>query len=245
MQKRMELVKNVPKSWLTILSLATVLLVMSWSTVAQASDDKDGAVASIEVTTSKDVLQDEVRVVMGTRLTGQSAGAVNQALGAALKQARVGLQVAGDVRISSGGFSTFPSYDKDGKVIEWAGNADLVIVSKNLEGVSAVIEHLGTSLAISSIQFSLSDQTRREQQALLMQSLADEFVERATITTKAFGFHGYRVMALDFVNQDQVSPRPLMMRAAAPMLDGVGPVVSLEPSMTSVEVSVIAKIHLH
>lgn len=225
-----------------VLGLVLGLLVLT-APLAHASKD-DSAVATISASASKEVVQDEVRVVMGTRVSAASAAEANQRLSQALTQARDGLQSKSSVMISSGNFSAFPSYDKDGKVTGWAGNASLVVSGQDLEAVAAVIEHLGKSLAVSSIEFSLSQSARQAYEKSLIEDLAQAFKERATVTAQAFGFKRYEVVALDFAGADMGS-RPMMQRmAAAPMMADAGPPVTLEPSMTAVEVSVIGRIRL-
>ncbi len=220
-----------------------VVIMLTATTLVQAGQ-KEAATATIQASATQEVMQDAVRVVMGTRVTGASAAEVNQALSEALSQARAGLKVADSVQVSSGNFSAFPSYDKEGKLIGWGGNASLVIDSQNLQGVSAAIEHLGRSLAVSSIQFSLSDTARKAHEKTLMQDLANEFKERATLAAQAFGFDGYEVMALDFGRAD-MGLRPGMQRMmATPMMADAGPQVTLEPSSTVVEISVVGRVRL-
>lgn len=209
------------------------------------ADAADGflPVATIQASASKEVLQDQVQVVMGTRVTAQTAGQANQMLTEALAQSRQGLEVPAGVLISSGRFSTFPAYDKEGVVTGWAGTASLVIDSEDLQAVAAVIEYLGKSLAVSSIQFSLSASVRQATEQALMQDLAQTFGQRASVAARAFGFEAYDLMALDFDRADMAS-RPMMRMASAPMMADAGPAVSLEPSMTTVEISVVGQIQL-
>lgn len=202
--------------------------------------------ATIEVSASKEVLQDQVRVVFSAQANGSTAAEVNRKLSEALDQARAGYVMPAGVEASTGGFNVYLDYGKDNKPQGWIGQASLVVNSQNLESVSAVIEHLGKSLAISSVQFSLSRQARQEQEKSLMQDLAQELGQRAGLAAQAFGFKGFEIVALDFTGRGDFTPRPMMQRvAAAPMLEGAGPVVSLEPSMTAVEVSVTGQIRLH
>jgi predicted secreted protein len=225
-------------------------LLLAASSVAHAAGDgsghKNGAMATIEVSAAKEVLQDQVRVVFSAQAVGSTAAEVNRKLSDALNQARANFKIPAAVELSTGGFSVYLDYGKDNKPKGWAGRASLVVDSKALESVSLVIEHLGQSLAISSVQFSLSRDARREQQNLLMQDLAAEFAARAALAAQAFGFSGYHVVALDFTDGADFSARPTMQRmVAAPLMADAGPAVTLEPSMTSVEISVKGQIGLH
>lgn len=229
-------------------ALVAVMVGLTPATVQAADKDKSkgGAKATIEVSASKEVLQDQVRVVFSAQASGATAADVNRQLSEALNKARSGFEMPQGIEVSTGGFNVYLDYGKDNKPQGWIGRASLVVNSQNLESVSAVIEHLGKSLAVSSVQFSLSRQARQAQEKSLMQDLAQELGQRAGLAAQAFGFKGYEIMALDFTGRGDFSPRPMMQRvAAAPMLEGAGPVVSLEPSMVTVEVSVTGQIRLH
>ena len=226
----------------------SVVCWLSWPLPAHATERLEGdqgALATIEVSTSREVLQDQVRVVFSAQAAGSSAADVNRKLSDALSQARANFTVPEGIEVSTGGFNVYVDYGKDNKPRGWTGRASLVIDSQNLESVSAVIEHFGKSLAVSSVQFSLSRKARRAQEKALMQDLASEFGERANLATQAFGFKQFEIIALDFTEGAGFAPRSVTQRiAAAPMMVQAGPSVSLEPSMTTVEISVVGQIRL-
>lgn len=242
------------RSALVLMLMVLLTMAIFWLPVAHASENGkrdsgeksvDGALATIEVSASKEILQDEVRVVFATQASGSSAADVNRSLSAALDQARAGYTIPGGVDVSTGGFNVYLDYGKDNKPKGWAGRASLVVLSQDLQAVSSVIEHFGKSLAVSSVQFSLSRQARQEQEKALMQDLAKELGQRAGLAAQAFGFKGFEILALDFTGGADFAARPVMQRmASAPMLDSAGPSVTLEPSMTTVEISVTGQIRL-
>ncbi|UOD50719.1 SIMPL domain-containing protein [Orrella daihaiensis] len=242
MNARTELYRNRLQAGL--LALLTAIWFTS-APHAQASDDNKDAMATMEVLASASVLQDQVRVVFSTQASASTPAQVNRKLSENLSQAREGLTLPQTVELSSGGFNVYLDYGKDNKPRGWTGRASLVVQSKELESVSAVIEHLGKSLAVSSVQFSLSREARRAQEQALMKDLAKELRERAALATEAFGFKGFEIVALDFTGGANFSARPAMQRiAAAPMLGEAGPSLTLEPSLTTVEISVTGQIRL-
>ena len=227
--------------------LAAFLLLLP---TAQASDDdkhnKSGALATIEASANKEVMQDEVRVVFSSQASGSTAAEVNRKLSDALEQARANFTMPAGVEVSTGGFNVYLDYGKDSKPKGWTGRASLVIVTIDLPAASAVIEHLGKSLAVSSVQFSLSRQARQEHEKSLMQDLAQELGQRAGLAAQAFGFKSFEIVALDFTEGANFSSRPVIERMAAiPMMAKAGPEVRLEPAMTTVEISVTGQIRLH
>lgn len=222
--------------------LGAALLTMP---VAKASDD-GGAMATIEASTVKQVMQDEVRVTFSVQATGTTAPEVNRKLAAALDQAQQGFEVPTSVEVSSGPFNVYLDYGKDNKPQGWVGRASLQLVSTDLDQASMTIEHLGQTMAISSLGFSLSRQARLVHERQLMDDLARDFRDRAKAATDAFGFQGYTIEALDFTNGAHMSPRLTMQRMdAAPMVGQSGPKLSLTPSMTRVEIRVTGQVHMH
>jgi predicted secreted protein len=222
---------------------AILAITVSGSVVVQA-DELPKTLATIEVSTTREVLQDQVRAILSARATGKTAGQVNQSLTEQFAQAREGLPVESDVEISSGRFSTYPAYDKEGNVDGWSGHAALVISSTNLQGAANAIDYLGKRLAIESIGFSLSQKTRREQERLLLRELGQDFKEKARMTAEAFGFKLVRVVNLDFAGGFSAQPRSQIMRLNAAPIATAGPNVSLEPATTTVSISVTGQIQM-
>lgn len=236
-------------SFMGIVVVVATAGLLSLSPQANASDNDKadrGALATLEVSASKEVLQDEVRVVFSAQANGKAAADVNRALSQMLDKARAGFTIPAGVEVSTGGFSVYLDYGKENKPKGWAGRSSLVVVSKDLAAVSSVIEHFGKTLALSSVNFSLSRQARLQQEKSLMQELADQFGARAALTAQAFGYKNYEVVELDFIGGGDYSPRPMMQRiSAAPVIVNTGPSVTLEPPMTTVEISVAGQIRLH
>lgn len=240
--------KNLPWFSRSLVAAVFSAILLGWLPPVQASDQSPpkGALAVIEVSASKEVLQDQVRVVFSAQASGSTAADVNRTLSEALEKARANFNVPQGVELSTGDFSVYLDYGKDNQARGWAGRASLVVFSQKLESVSAVIEHLGKSLAVSSVQFSLSADARRTHENSLMQQLAQELGQRAGSAVEAFGFKGYQIVGLDFTGSADFSPRPVMQRmTASPMQGDTGPVMTLEPAMASVELSVRGQIHLH
>lgn len=218
---------------------------LSVSSVSQAQGTTEPT-ATLQAVSTEQILQDYVRAELTARATAATAAIVNQQLAKSLEAARIGLKLPADVTLSTGAFSTYPDYAKDGGVKGWVGRASVVVAGKNLQGVATAIEHLGKTLAVGSIQFSLSPEARLLKQRELLKKLGQTFKEKATVTAESFGFSSYKILSLDFTRANDNGPTPVMSRMnAAPMLGSSGPSVALEPSMTSVSVRVTGRISLH
>ena len=238
----------LPKQRLTASLLCAVVLAATSFVmpVAHASDEDSGVLATIEAFASKQVLQDEVQVTLSTQAKGANAPEVNRQLAAALDKARQGFEVPKDVKVSAGPFRVYLDYGKDNKPQGWVGRASLQLRSTNLDKASTAIEHFGKTLAVSSLRFSLSSQARQDHERQLMDSLAKDFDARASAAAQAFGLQGYELLSLDFTGGQNFSPRAVAQRAeAAPMVGAAGPRISLEPGMTTVQISVTGQVRMH
>ncbi len=201
--------------------------------------------ATLQASASKLVLQDEVRIVFAHEVKGTTAAEVNRALAQAIEQARGAVKNPTGFTLSSGSFRTAPHYNKDGRTDGWQGRAELVLTSRDLIAAQGAAGVLGTQLAISNIQFSLSITKRRQEEQALLTEVAQAFQNRAQAAALAFGFKTYKVVSLDLNGPSGSSNGPVLMRSAAPMpsthaSDAIK--LSLEPAQVQVNVDVSGKV---
>lgn len=211
---------------------------------AHAPGASSGVQASLQAAASREVLQDEVRVVFAHQAKGNSAEAVNRALAQALDLAKTSIKGQSGFKLSSGSFRTSPSYDKNGKTDGWQGRAELVLTSSDLAAAETAAGMLGTKLAVSNIQFSLSDARRRQEEQALLNEVAKAFRDRAQAAAKAFGFDRYKILSLDFGAPGTLGSGPVLMRSTAPMAAPAPDPIkfSFEPSMIKVSIDVSGKV---
>lgn len=200
--------------------------------------------ASLQASVSKELLQDEVRVTFAHQAKGSSAAEVNRALAQVLDEARASVKGNSGFTLSSGSFRTSPSYDKNGKTDGWQGRAELVLTASDFAAAETAAGILGTQLAISNIQFSLSEARRRQEEQSLLTEVAKAFRDRAQAAAKAFGFERYRILSLDFGGPGFSGTGPVLMRSAAPMsAPSSDPIkFSFDPSLVKVTIDVSGKV---
>jgi predicted secreted protein len=201
--------------------------------------------ATLQASASKQVLQDEITIVFAHEAKEKTAAEVNRALAQAIEQAREAVKNLTGFTLSSGSFRTSPQYNKDGLTDGWQGRAELVLTSRDLIATQGAAGVLGTQLAISNIQFSLSTTKRREEEQALLTEVAQAFQNRAQAAALAFGFKTYKIVSLDLNGPSGSSNAPMLMRSATPM---PGPSASdaiklaLEPAQVLVNVGVSGKV---
>jgi predicted secreted protein len=157
---------------------------------------------------------------------------VNRVLAKAFAEAKA---VAG-VTASSGGYSTEPHYESRGSSgstrTGWDVQAQVVMKSKDVDALGALVGRLAQTLQISSSGFEISPDLRARTDALLLDQGARAFQDKASATTKAFGYAGYSIRRVTVGEAGQSSgPRPMFRvaqmttsSAAAPLPIEAGPV---------------------
>lgn len=215
------------------------------SRAPHSSHASQAVTASLKASASKQVLQDEVRFVFAHEAKGNSAAEVNRLLAQAIEQARGAVKNTNGFSLSNGSFRTSPVYNKDGRTDSWQGRAELVLTSKDLTAAENALGVLGAQLAISSIQFSLSGEKRKEEEQTLLTEAAQAFQNRAQASALAFGFKTYKIISLNLNNPSGASNGPMLMRASAPISAPDTPEaikLALEPAQVLVTVDVSGKV---
>jgi len=201
--------------------------------------------ANLQASASKQVLQDEVRLVFAHEAKGNNAAEVNRLLAQAIEQARGAVKNTNGFSLSNGSFRTSPVYNKDGRTDGWQGRAELVLTSKDLAAAESALGVLGAQLAISSMQFSLSSGKRKEEEQALLTEVAQAFKNRAQAAALAFGFKTYKIISLDLNSPSGANNGPMLMRGAASMsAPNASEVIklALEPAQVLVSVDVSGKV---
>jgi predicted secreted protein len=215
------------------------------SRAPHANHASQAVVASLQASASKQVLQDEVRLVFAHEAKGNNAAEVNRVLAQAIEQARGAVKNTNGFSLSNGSFRTSPVYNKDGRIDSWQGRAELVLTSKDLTAAENALGVLGAQLAISSIQFSLSSAKRKEEEQTLLTEVAQAFQNRAQAAALAFGFKTYKIISLDLNSPSGASNGPMLMRGAPSMsasnaADAIK--LALEPAQVLVTADISGKV---
>jgi predicted secreted protein len=202
--------------------------------------------ASLQASASKQVQQDEVKLIFAHDAKGNTAAEVNRLLAEALDQAKASLKEKSGFSLTTGSFRTTQFFNKDGRADGWRGRAELILTSNNLKAAQSAAGLLGTRLALSNIQFSLSETARRKEEQTLLKEVAQAFRERAQAAAEAFGFKRYQIVNLNFSGANSLQPLPLM-RSAAPMAASLAtsdPIrFSFDPGVVQVSVDVEGKVN--
>lgn len=179
-----------------------------------------GAVASAGPTLALDaqaraeVTNDEMVVVLAAERDGPQVGSLNDAVLAQLNAAIAEAQAVEGVRARMGSISTQPNFSRDGRPQGWRVRGELVLVSGRIPVLSQLGGRLAERLQLASVQFRLSTERRRTEEARLLAEAARAFRARAGEAATAFGFKSYELKELTLRSAGNGSPRPMAMSMA-------------------------------
>jgi len=196
--------------------LLLALMAVATPTLAHDSDRAEPQ-ATLSAEASAEVEQDTVQVTLAAELTGatqaQVADALNARLDSVMRQAK-GQQ---GIEARSGSYRIWPMSDRDGKISEWRGQAEILLESHDFAATSRLAGELSDRMPIAGLAFFVSRERRAtEEQKLLVQAV-DAFKMRARDLTRALGFADYRLRRIELGGSGAMpmAPMPRMMSAMA------------------------------
>ena len=206
-----------------------------------APDPKNRVSFAVERT--RDVANDWITAVVGTSDEDSDAARLADRVNDTMDWALDVAKEAKGVTVKSGGYSTHPVHDKDGKIARWAASQDLYLESGDVEKVSALIGKLQSKVLLRSISFSVSPETRRKTEETLIGDALNAFTERAKKVSSGLGGRDYEIVSVSI--QTPGTPQPWIPAARAEMMamDKVS-APSFESGQSTLQVRVDATIEI-
>ena len=195
-----------------------------------------GPQMTLHANASTEIRQDTVVITINTNVEAADQSSAGKALTAALDKLVQQAKGTEGVAVHTGGYRVWPNNNDKGKVVNWLGEASVILESKDFPAASALAGKLGDHGAIAGISFTLSRAGREAAERKLLEDAATAFRERALAAATAFGFSGYRIQKIDLGGSGGGAPRPFlaMAKGAAPEAADV----PLEPDVVPVTVDV-------
>lgn len=148
------------------------------------------------------------------------ASGLNRTINAALSAAKAYPAVA----VRSGGYQTFPVYDRSQRLTGWRGRAELRVQSRDFQAASALIGKLQSTLQLGGLGFTVSPELRKETQDQLIAEAIGAFKARADIARGALGGKSYKIRRITVSTQGGFPPPvPLAMQRSAGVAEAVAP----------------------
>ncbi|MDS1142609.1 SIMPL domain-containing protein [Pusillimonas sp. SM2304] len=201
--------------------------------------------ATLQAEANAEIAQDTVKITLAAELTEASQTAVADALTKVLqdtmKQAKDGAKGNAAIKVTSGNYRIWPMNDKDGKITNWRGRAEIFLESSDFAAASELAASVSDRMPVANLGFSVSPQARAKQEEALLAKAAQAFRDRAQALTDAFGFAGYSIKEINLGGSGaRYEAAPRMMAMAADKAS-----VPLEGGTEMVSVSVNGSIFLH
>lgn len=201
---------------------AAALAVLCAST-ASADPVSPVGVVSLQAAAHREVDNDTMRAVLfaededvnATKLADRVNRAVNDAVRTAKAEPKV--------KVTTGGYQTYPVYDKT-RIVRWRARAELQLESREFRQLSELVGRLQGSLKLAGISFSVSPEARHALEDELTREAIADFKRRAALVAESFDAASWTLREVS-VNADGgwvPPPRPMLaMRAKVMESDAV------------------------
>lgn len=226
-------------------SIAALMSASLFYVPAQAHEhehESELPVATLSASSSVEVEQDMVQVTLAAQEIADSQDKVSAELNKKLNSVMQQAKGQKDVQTRSGSYRIWPTTDKDGKVAQWRGYAEIILESKNFEVTSDLAAKLSDRMPIDGIAFSVSEETQQAQEQSLLENAVKSFEMRAQALTDALGFASYTIKTINLGGSGHqlFSPMPKMMMAAS--ADSVA--APIEGGKQTLDISIQGEIYL-
>ena len=193
-----------------------------------------------QVERSRPVENDRMQAVLSLTAEDDSAARladqVNRSMDAALKTAKARVKV----EVRTGGYRTYPVYNKE-KIQRWRATQELLLESSDFAELGSLIGQLQERLQVASINFSVSSARRAAVEDELIAQALDAFKHRAELVRKQLAAKGYRIVDVS-INTGGGQPVPMMRGLVMEAASVAPPAVEAGTSTLSVNVGGVVEL---
>lgn len=212
------------------------------SSHASANDGQHNLV-TFSVSSQTDVANDESRATLSKSAQAKNAKELAAKLNPTINQALSIAKKYPDVVVSTGNRYSYPTYDKQGKIIGVTGHAGLSLKSQNTEQLSNLLNELQNLMTVDDLSFGVSDKLQEETQAHLMVETTKKFQAQAANIAKAWGAKSHRLVNVN-MNTDQPYSRPYAAKMAMSEMAAADASMNLETGDSQIRYTINGTIQL-
>lgn len=192
----------------------SVALLASITCLSAVADEQHYNQISLRAEATSEVAHDRMHVTLYSEAQhedpAQLAAQTTEAMNKALQRARL----AKGIVVSQGSRSSYPVYEEKGQQITaWRERAELRLESGDFAALSKLTGELMQDLKMGSMQFSVSDAIRKQNEDALLKDAVAAFRARAQLATEALGGGDYKIVSLNLNSSGRYQPE--MMRSVA------------------------------
>jgi len=225
-----------------ILLLALLLApLLSPSIAAGQSPETLFNLISLNAQAEREFANDQLTATLAAEAEGADPAPLSDSVNRSMQRALATAHGYKTVKSQSAGYQTIPVVDKN-RVARWRVRQELRIESADFAAASELIGKLQANLVVTSLNLSVSAETRRKAENSLIAEAIAAFDERARVVRDAMKAKGYRVKDLN-ISAGGAAPRPMLMKARALSSESMAQ-PALEPGSTHIVISVSGSIQL-
>ena len=169
------------KPTLLLASLGTLFAVSAAPALAESTQ------LNLSASAQREVANDQISATFYQQMSNTQPAVLADRLNKAAAQGIALGRNYAKVQLSSGGYNTWPNYDKNGKIQSWQGRVEIQLKSRDFAQAAELMAKLQQNLLLQGLQFSVSDQARKEaEQSMLPEAIAN-LESQAKIAAKAIG----------------------------------------------------------
>lgn len=237
-----------PRLFASLATLGLALAALTMTSPARAHDESAHKVrypyASLQAEAVTEVARDTVRITLGAEIRDNEQADVAEALSRTVDSVMKQVRDKDGIKAYSGNFQIWPMNDKDGRISNWRGRAEIILESMDFEAVSKLAAEVSDRMPITNLAFSVAPRERARYEAELLEEAATAFRARAEALAKAFGYESYSIREIQLGGSGaSYQPEHRMMAMAAASDAAVS--VPLEGGTERISLSVQGTIFLH
>jgi predicted secreted protein len=191
---------------------------------------------------SRPAANDLMQATLSAEATGAKPGDVSRQVNQTIAEALALVKTYPEIKVQSGGTSTYPVYDaKGGRIESWRMRSHFLLESGDTPALSELLGKLQTSLAVSGLRLLPSPETKRKAEDAAILEAIRLFETRAKLLADAQGKkYSIRELSIHTGGLAPLLVSPPRSRAASA---GAAP-MPIESGESMVSVSVSGKIEI-
>lgn len=168
---------------------------------------------SFSTEAKQEVANDELRASLYKKIQANNSKDLSRQMTEIMNKSLAIAKKYKDIEVTTGQQSSYPRYDKNGKITGWTGQASIDLKTQNFQQASQLIADLQDFLVIEDLNFVVSEQTRDKVQQQLRIKATQQFQQQANIIKQAWKAKSYRLINVSLNSDSSQYPyaRPKVM----------------------------------
>lgn len=195
--------------------ISSILLLSLCSVNAFATDTNTYNRVTFQIAERQQVNNDEISVSMAIERDDQDATRLADEINRLMADALGTVRKFTTVHSQSGDYSIRPVYSRDKQLDHWRGSSTVLLKSRNIKDMAALVQQLQKSMTIKSTRYTVSNERKEEVESAMIERAMKKFSKRAELVTTGMGFRKYRLVNININSSSNIPPRPVYAMASA------------------------------